>query len=388
MNRLIALGVVVVAVIYLAFSSLYVVNVREQAIVMRFGQITDVKSEPGLYFKLPTSMVDTVLIVEDRLLRYNAANMRLQVKGGATYVVDAFLTYRITDPRKFREKAQGELSLAEQRIATRFEAALRQVYGLREFDAALSAQRPQMMKEARDLIKPDMADLGIDVTDVRILRTDLTQEVSAQTFERMKAERLAQAALLRAGGQEAAQSLRAIADRQAVEIVAAANKDSEILRGEGDAQRNAVYASAYGADPEFFEFYRSLQSYRTALGATGTTMVLSPKSEFFHYFEADTTDGTIPTPKAPGGIAPLPSTVLSVPVPTDVVPPADLGQGATPDTLSLDQATPAITPDPATPAALVPTDASSSAPAVNADGSINAPAVTAPSSASSASSAP
>ena len=376
MNRLIALGVVAIAAIYLLFSSIYVVNVREQAIVMRFGQITDVKSEPGLYFKLPTSLVDTVLIVEDRLLRYNAANMRLQVKGGATYVVDAFLTYRIIDPAKFREKAQGELTLAEQRIATRFEAALRQVYGLREFDAALSAQRPQMMKEARDLIKPDMAELGIEVTDVRILRTDLTQEVSAQTFDRMKAERLAQAALLRAKGQEASQSLRAIADRQAVEIVAAANKDSEILRGQGDAERNAVFAGAYGQDPEFFEFYRSLQSYRTALGATGTTMVLAPNSEFFRYFEADTTDGTVPTPKAPNGIPPLPSSDLSVPAPTDVVPPADLGESTAPDALTLDQATPAITPEPTAPSAVSePAAIEPTAPAVNSDGTVNAPSV-------------
>ena len=123
-----------------------------------------------------------------------------------------------------------------------------------------------MMREARDLIRPPMAELGIDVTDVRILSTDLTTDVSKQTFDRMSAERLAEAAAIRAGGQQAAQSLKAIADRQAVEIVAAANKDSEILRGQGDADRSQIFAQAYGADPEFFEFYRSLQSYRTALG--------------------------------------------------------------------------------------------------------------------------
>jgi membrane protease subunit HflC len=141
-----------------------------------------------------------------------------------------------------------------------------------------------MMREARDLIRPDMAELGIEVVDVRILRTDLTEQVSAQTFDRMKAERLAEAALLRARGQEAAQSLRAVADRQAVEIIAAARRDAEILRGEGEAARTLIFADAYNRDPEFFEFYRSMQSYRTALGADGTTMVLSPDSEFFQYF--------------------------------------------------------------------------------------------------------
>jgi modulator of FtsH protease HflC len=287
MNRLIILAIVLVGVLYVVFSSMYVVNEREQAIVMRFGQITDVRTEPGLYFKVPTNIVDSVLIIEDRLLRHDMANMTLQVSGGKFYEVDAFLTYRIANPRLFRERALGDLRVAEDRIATRFDAALRQVYGLREFNAALSEERPQMMREARDLIRPDMAELGIEVVDVRILRTDLTAQVSAQTFDRMKAERLAEAALLRARGQEAAQSLRAVADRQAVEIIAAARRDSEILRGEGDAQRNLIFASAYGRDTEFFQFYRSMQSYRTALGASGTMMVLAPDSEFFQYFGAD-----------------------------------------------------------------------------------------------------
>jgi membrane protease subunit HflC len=312
MNRLIAFGVVVVIALYLLFSSIYVVNVREQAIVLRFGQITAVRSEPGLYFKIPTDFVDTVQKIEDRLLRYNIANMQLQVSDGARYVVDAFLTYRITDPIKFRERVQGDLSLAEQRISTRFDAALRQVYGLRKFDAALSAERPAMMREARDLIRPGMAELGIDVTDVRILRTDLMDDVSKQTFDRMSAERNAEAARIRAGGQQAAQSLKAIADRQAIEIKAAANREGEILRGEGEAQRNAIFAQAYGQDPEFFQFYRSLQSYRQALANSGTTMVLAPDSEFFKFFSADTLNGATPTPLAPNGIPPLPPELIAI----------------------------------------------------------------------------
>jgi len=284
MNRLIILGVVIIGALYVLFSSIYVVNEREQAIVMRFGQITDVKTEPGLYFKIPTNVVDSVQIIEDRLLRYDIANMTLQVSGGKFYEVDAFVTYRISNPKLFRERALGELRTAESRIATRFDAALRQVYGLREFNAALSEERTAMMIETRDLIRGDIADIGIEIVDVRILRTDLTQQVSVQTYDRMKAERLAEAALLRARGKEAAQSLKAIADRQAVEIIAAARKDSEILRGEGEAERSLIFANAYSQDPEFFEFYRSMQSYRTALGATGTTMVLSPDSEFFRYF--------------------------------------------------------------------------------------------------------
>jgi membrane protease subunit HflC len=345
MNRLIILGVAVIAIVYVLFSSTYIVNVREQAIVMRFGEITDVKTEPGLYFKLPTSLVDTVQIVEDRLLRYDIANMTLQVNDGATYVVDAFLTYRIDDPQTFRERAQGSLTQVERRIATSFDAALRQVYGKRDFNDALSAKRQEMMIEARDLIRPGLSELGIDVTDVRIVRTDLDGKVSQTTFDRMSAERLAQAAAIRAGGQQAAQSLKAIADRQAVEIVAGANRDSEILRGEGDAARISIYAQAYGQDEEFFEFYRTMESYRTALGSTGTTMVLAPDSEFFKYFSEKSANGEVPTPAAPGGIAPLPSSQVSVPVPDDPVS----GSTEIESPVTLDQATPALTPEPSVP---------------------------------------
>jgi membrane protease subunit HflC len=325
MNRLIAGGVAVIVVLYLLFSSIYVVNVREQAIVLRFGQITAVRTEPGLYFKLPTSLVDSVQIIENRLLRYDADNMQVQVSDGAKYIVDAFLTYRIADPVLFRERLQGDLDLAEQRIATRFDSALRQVYGTRKFDAALSAERPAMMREAHDIIEPGMKDLGIEITDVRILRTDLTPDVSKNTFDRMSAERFAQAAAIRADGTQAAASIRAIAGRQAIETVAGANKDSEIIRGEGDAQRAAIYASAYGADPEFFEFYRSLQSYRTALTPSNTTMVLSPDSPFFQYFKADTLNGKVPTPATPNGIPTLADTQLTTPEPSDVLPPTNVG---------------------------------------------------------------
>lgn len=300
-NRLIIIGVVLLAALYVFFSSIYVVNERDQAIVTRFGAITDVRTDPGIYFKIPTDFVDSVQIIEDRLLRQDIQDLRVQVSGGAFYEVDAFLTYRITDPRLFRERAQGQLSVVEARIATRFAAVLRQVYGLREFNAALSEQRPQMMLEARDLIRPDFEQLGIEVVDVRILRTDLAADVFERTYERMRAERLAEAALLRARGQEQAQSLRAIADRQAVEIVAAATRDAEIIRGTGDAERNRLFAAAYGQDMEFFEFYRSMQAYRAALVGTGTTMVLSPDSEFFRYFGS-------------GGSIPAANTNLATPI--------------------------------------------------------------------------
>jgi len=279
--------------------------------------------------------VDSVQIIEDRLLRYDIANMRVQVSGNAFYQVDAFLTYRISDPRLFRERATGQLQVAEQRIGASLDSALRQVYALREFNAALSDQRSQMMQETRALIRPDLAELGIDVVDVRILRTDLDEEVSATTFERMRAERLAEAALLRARGQEQAQSLRAIADRQAVEIVAAATRDSEIIRGTGDAERNRLFAAAYGQDEEFFEFFRSMEAYRTALSGTGTTMVLSPDSEFFRYFGSN---GELPAgnPNPAAPIQPLAPPITPVQTNEPALDGMGIEDSVAPPSLTLD----------------------------------------------------
>ena len=315
MNKLIILGVAVLAVIYVFFSSLYVVNEREQAIVLRFGQITDVRTEPGLYFKVPTDVVDTVQIIEDRLLRRDITDLRVQVQGGAFYIVDAFLTYRIADARLFRERALGQLSVVDDRISTSFAAVLRQVYGLRQFNAALSEQRSQMMLEARDLLRPNIESLGIQIVDVRIVRTELDAEVFESTYNRMREERLAEAAFIRARGNEAAQTLRAIAERQAVEIESAANRDSEIIRGQGDAERNRIFASAYSQDTEFFEFYRSMQAYRLSMSGDRTTMVLSPDSEFFRYFGSNgSLPARNPNPAPAMSAAPVPDTAVPVTV--------------------------------------------------------------------------
>lgn len=286
-NRTPILVAILAVVAYLFYNSLFVVNERDQAIVLRFGEIQRVEDEPGLYFKVPFAMfgLDTVQIIEDRLLRFDLDDIRVQVSGGKFYEVDAFLTYRVADGRKFRSQVSGNLTLAEQRLRTRLDAALRRVYGLRGFEAALSEERLEMMREVRDQMRPDAVSLGLEIEDVRIRRTDLTSEVSDQTFARMNAERLAEAERLRARGQEAARVIKARADRQVVEIKAAAQRDGEILRGQGEGERNGIFAEAFGRDPEFFEFYRSMTAYGEALKENGTTMVLSPNSDFFRYFQ-------------------------------------------------------------------------------------------------------
>jgi len=305
-NRLPFIAVAAAIVLFLVWSSIFVVNERQQAIVLRFGEIVDVKSEPGIYFKLPFPFIeaDNVQLIEDRVLRFDLDDIRVQVSGGRFYEVDAFIAYRISDPRRFRLAVSGSVPLAEQRLRTRLDAALRRVYGLRGFEAALSEERGSMMREVAEQLRPDATSLGLQIVDVRIRRTDLTAEVSQQTYERMRAERLAEAERLRARGREAAQRIRARADREVVEIVADARRESEILRGEGEAERNAVFADAFNRDPDFFEFYRSMAAYTSALQGSGTTMLLSPESDFFRFFgSAEGRAPTAPAPAAPAAPA-------------------------------------------------------------------------------------
>lgn len=287
MNRLPLIGGIIAVLAIIFYGSIFVLNERDQAIVVRFGKIQRVLSEPGLYFKAPFSMFDfdTVQIVEDRLIRLDRDDLRVQVSGGKFYVVDAFLVFRISDARQFRETVSGSLAVAERQLGIRFEDGLRAVYGRRGFQAALSEERLAMMLEVRDQLRPEAAKLGLEIEDVRVLRTDLTNEVSQQTFDRMSAERLAEAERLRARGREAERRIKATADRKVVETKAKAQRKAEVLRGEGEAARNEIFADAFGRDPEFFDFYRSMAAYTTALENSDTTMILSPNSEFFRFFK-------------------------------------------------------------------------------------------------------
>ncbi|PDV90290.1 protease modulator HflC [Rhizobium sp. H4] len=302
-NRLPVILVILAVVLVGLYSSVYVVNAREQAIVVRFGEIQSVKTEPGIYFKLPFSFMDAdrVQLVEKQKLRLDLDNIQVQVKGGATFDVDAFVIYSINDARRFRETVSGDRDAAEARLRTRLDSALRRVYGLREFDAALSDERVSMMLEVRDDLRPDAELLGLNIEDVRIRRTDLTADVAPNTYNRMRSERLAEAELLRAQGTEDGLRRRAIADRQVVEITADAQRDAEILRGQGDAERNRVFADAFSRNPAFFEFYRSMAAYSAALSSQDTTLVLSPNSEFFRYF--DNAAGAMQPPATPGAPA-------------------------------------------------------------------------------------
>ena len=280
--------VIIAAALFVLYSSVFIVDEREKALIVRFGEINRTIDEPGLYFKLP--FVDERIKIEDRVVFFESPNKTVQVMDGRRYQVDAALMLRIVNPQKFRETVGASLIRARDRIETRLDAALRQTYGRRSFDAALSQDRPVMMREIRDQVRSEAIPLGIDIVDVRIRRTDLMPEVLQETYDRMSAERLAEATLLRAVGESQSTKVRAEADRNYVELVSKARRESEIIRGEGDGERNKVFAEAYSKDPEFFSFYRSMQAYSKSVGGAATTLVLDPEWEFLKHFGRGTKD--------------------------------------------------------------------------------------------------
>lgn len=287
-------GIAVAAVATIAYMSAFVVDERERALVVRFGEIQRIIDLPGLYFKMP--IAEEVVTVEDRIVIWEGLDKNVQVVDGRRYQVDAVTIARISDSQKFRQTVGADLARARMRIETRLDAALRQTYGRRTFEAALSRDRDVMMKEIRDQVRTEALVLGIEIVDVRIRRTDLMPDVLEDTYNRMSSERKAEAADLRSKGEATKTRMIAEADRTYTEKLAQARKQSEIIRGEGDAARNKEFARAFQQDPEFFSFYRSMQAYAKSLSTQGTTMVLNPDSEFFKYFgtQSKSTDSTLP----------------------------------------------------------------------------------------------
>ena len=226
--------VAIAAVLLAAWLSLFTVDQREKALVLRFGEVNRIVDKPGLHFKLP--FADDVVDIENRTFMWSSDNKAVQVSDKQRYLVDTVTLARIMDPQKFRETVGAELDLARARIETRLDAALRQTYGKRTFEAALSKDRDIMMREIRDQVRTEALGLGIDIVDVRIRRTDLMKEVLEATYERMKSERLAEAQDLRGKGNATNIRMKAEADRKAVEMVSGANRQSEIIRGDGDAE--------------------------------------------------------------------------------------------------------------------------------------------------------
>ena len=285
MMRLIpVIGVLVALVVIGVMSVFFVVDERKQAIVLQFGEVKQVKTEPGLGIKLP--FIQEVVYYEARILPLETGSLEVTPLDERRLVVDGFARWRITDPVLFRQAVRTE-SAATSRLQSILRAQLREVLGGVSSDDVISPERGPIMTRIRDQAHRDAQTLGVEIIDVRIRRTDLPEQNLQATFERMEAERQREAADLRARGRELAQEIRATADREAVELVSDARRRSDIIRGEADAERNAIYGAAYGKDQEFFAFYRSLRAYERAIRAGNSSLVISPNSEFFEYLKTD-----------------------------------------------------------------------------------------------------
>ncbi|MEL6586161.1 MAG: protease modulator HflC [Pseudomonadota bacterium] len=273
-------------ILILIFSSIFVVDERQKALVLQFGRVINVKEEPGLAFKLP--FFQNVVFYDDRILSRDVEPLEVTPSDDRRLVVDAFARYRITDVERFRQAVGtgGELA-ADQRVDRILRAELREVLGSVSSNDILSEDRAALMLRIANGARSEATALGLQIIDVRLKRTDLPPQNLDATFARMRAEREREAADEVARGEEAAQRIRAQADRTVVELTSDATREAEIVRGEADAQRNGIFAQAFQADPEFFEFYRSLTAYQRALRGDNSTLVLSPDSEFFDYLKTD-----------------------------------------------------------------------------------------------------
>lgn len=285
---------VLVLIVIGVLSSLFIVDEREKVLVLQFGQVKQVKENPGLGFKIP--LLQEVVRYDGRILSLPTPPLEVTMEDDRRLVVDAFARWQIVDLVKFRESVgAGDVEKAQLLLSGILNNAIPEVLGRVVSSKVLSEDRTGLMNQIRDIAKREAKSLGVDVIDVRLTRTDLPEQNLEATFARMRAEREREAADEIARGNEAAQRVRASADRTVVELTSEARKNAEVIRGEADASRNAIYAEAFGRDPEFFAFTRSLTSYERALQAGNSSIVLKPDSEFFDYLRSE----KAPQPDAP-----------------------------------------------------------------------------------------
>jgi modulator of FtsH protease HflC len=290
---LVVLAVVLVVAGFALTNALFIVDQTEQALVLQFGQPRRVIRTPGLWAKRP--FLEDVKRYDNRLLDFEPPPEEVIVSDQKRLVVDTYTRYRITDPLLFYQTVNTEVAVRA-RLSAMVNGSLRRVLGNVTLSALLSHERPAIMKQIRDEVSEQGKGFGIDVIDVRIRRADLPEENSQAIFARMVSERQQQAAQYRGEGAEAAQTVRANADRERTIIVAEAQRSAQRVRGDGDAESIRIYADAFGQDKEFFAFYRSMQAYRDALNGRSTSFVLTPGSGFFRFFEkpGGATGGEVP----------------------------------------------------------------------------------------------
>ncbi|MEE4011955.1 protease modulator HflC [Roseibium sp. FZY0029] len=290
------LAIVLLIAAVVAYLSVFIVNPTQQALVLQFGKIVEQpKKDPGLYFKIP--FVQNVVYFDKRILNLNMPPLEPITSDKKRLIVDAFARYQISNPVLFYQRVQN-IQTANRRLSTFLQSSLRSEVGRTSFVALVRDDRTGVMENIRRDIDANAEQLGIEVIDVKIRRADLPDANSQAIYARMQTERQQEATEIRAQGEEAARRIRSRADRDATVLVAEARRDSEIMRGTGDAERNRIFAEAFGADPEFFAFYRSMQAYEAGLRSGDTSLVLSPDSSFFRFFKDPS--GILPAPGADG----------------------------------------------------------------------------------------
>jgi modulator of FtsH protease HflC len=282
-NGLRTFGGIALAVIALIITNAaFIVPQTSSALVFQFGRVSRPPiTQPGLYFKLP--FIENVTFIDNRVLDNDLSPQEVLASDQKNLVVDAFTRYRITDPLKFYQSLNN-VRAANQTLERIINARMRSVLAGASTTQIINTDRARLMDRIQDDVNRETQSLGITVVDVRLSRVELPRETSQAVFQRMKTDREREAAELRAQGAEAAQTIRARSDRDVQIIIGEANKKSEEFRGEGDANKNRIFAEAFGRDPDFFRFYRSMQAYETGLKQGDTRLILSPNSDFFRYF--------------------------------------------------------------------------------------------------------
>jgi modulator of FtsH protease HflC len=275
------LAAVILLALVAAYGSLFTVYQTDQVLVVRLGEPIRAVTEPGLNFKIP--ILDSVIYVDKRILDLENSAQEVITSDQKRLVVDAFARYRVNDPLKFYQTI-GAIEAANSRLSTLLNSALRRVLGEVTTTDIVRDKRAQLMVMVRDQLETEAKSFGISVVDVRIRRANLPEQNSQAVYQRMQTERQREAAEFRAQGSQHSQEIRAKADRDVTVLIAEAQSKGEQTRGQGDAERNRIFAEAYGRDPDFFTFYRSMQAYENGLHAGDTRMLLTPDSSFFRYF--------------------------------------------------------------------------------------------------------
>jgi membrane protease subunit HflC len=298
-------AVLIVVAIFLGYGSLFTVHQTRQALRVQLGKVVDIYTEPGLHLKWP--LIDTIIHIDKRILDLEMPAQEVIPSDQKRLVVDSFARYRINNPLKFYQ-AVGTIEGVNSRLSTLLVSALRSVLGRATFIQIVRDERTNLTQRMREQLDREANDFGVTVLDIRIRRADMPEQNSQAVFQRMQTERQREAAEFRGQGSERSQDTRARADREVTIAVANATSQGEQTRGEGDAERNRIFAEAFGRDLDFFAFYRSMQAYETGLKHNDTRMVLKPDSEFFRYFVDPSGRPREPNPPAAAAAPPAPRT--------------------------------------------------------------------------------